>query len=112
LDATVFDWRQGEAANSARLVLRTNLSGTATSAEETVAIKLTYVRDAGARVDASATGGDVPQGQMVAVSTCVPPDLDQSHAVTSTSTCNSDGTGRTGGSITCPLPLQTTQLPN
>ena len=112
LDATVFDWRQGEAANSARLVLRTNLSGTATPAEETVAIKLTYVRDTGARVDASATGGDIPQGQMVAVSTCVPPDLDQSHAVTATSTCNSDGTGCASASITCPLSLQTSQLPN
>ena len=45
LDATVFDWRRGDdSANHVRLVTQTNLSGTTTSAPETVAIKLTYLR--------------------------------------------------------------------
>jgi hypothetical protein len=113
LDATVFEWRLGDgSANHVRLVTQTNLSGTATSAPETVAIKLTYLEEFGVRADAAATGGDVAAGQMYTVSTCVPPNLDQSQGVTSSGTCASDGTGCTGTSITCPVQLQSVELPN
>ena len=64
------------------------------------------------RADAAATGGDIAQGQMYTLSTCVPPNLDQSQGVTSSGMCNSDGTGCTGTSITCPGQLQTFELPN
>ena len=113
LDATVFDWRLGDdSANHVRLATQTNLSGTTTSAPETVAIKLTYLEQFGVRADAAATGGDIAQGQMYTLSTCVPPNLDQSQGVTSSGMCNSDGTGCTGTSITCPVRLQTFELPN
>lgn len=112
LDASVFAWRHGDTANHVRLVTHTNLSGTATAAAETVAIKLSYLKDAGVRADAAATGGDVAQGQMYVVTTCVPPDLDQSHAMTQTLTCSSDGTNCTGATSSCPAQLQTAELPN
>jgi hypothetical protein len=113
LDATVFDWRLGDdSANHVRLVMQTNLSGTTTLAPETVAIKLSYLEPYGVRADAVATGGDIASGQMYTVSTCVPPNLDQSQGVTSSGMCNSDGTGCTGTSITCPAPLQAFELPN
>ena len=87
-DASVFAWRQRDAGNHVRLVSKTNLSGTATDALETVAIKLSYLKDIGVRADAAATGGDVPQGQLFTVSTCVPPDLDQSQGVVSSGLCS------------------------
>jgi len=93
LDAEIFDWRHGDTANHARLVARTNLSATATSAPETVTMKLTWVKGAGVRVDAVASGGDVAPGQILKVSTCAPATLDPSRATTSTETCNSDGSG-------------------
>jgi hypothetical protein len=75
LDAAMFAWRQDDSANHVRLVARTNLAGTATPAAETVALKLTWLRDVGVRVDAAATGGDVPAGQVTTSSSCVAADL-------------------------------------
>jgi hypothetical protein len=112
LDAEVFAWRHGDSANHVRLVAQTNLAGTSSTAQETVAMKLTYIKDVGVRVDAAATGGDVAQGQMTVVSTCVPPDLDQSHASTSTHMCNADGSGCTGTALSCPAQLDTAEIPN
>jgi hypothetical protein len=91
LDAAVFAWRDGDDANKVRLVARTNLSTTASTAQETVAIKLAWLRDVGVRVDAAATGGDIPAGQVVIVNTCVGADLYQGRAMTTTRTCASDG---------------------
>ena len=51
LDAAVFAWREGDDANNVRLVARTNLSGTASPAPETVAIKLAWLKDVGVRAD-------------------------------------------------------------
>src|SRR4029079_11103865 len=112
LDADVFAWRHGDTANRVRLVTRTNLSGTATDAQETVAIKLTWIKDVGVRADAAATGGDIAQGEMHVVSTGVPVDLDQSHAMTATQTCNGDGSGCTGSTLSCASDLQTASIPN
>jgi hypothetical protein len=116
MDAKVFDWRHGDSANHVRLVTRTNLSASSTSAPETVTIKLTWIKDVGVRADAVATGGDIAQGQELKVSTCVPSNLDPSQATTSTETCNSDGTGCTtlAGSmtVTCGSGLQTADEPN
>jgi hypothetical protein len=70
-DAAAFAWRQGDSANRVRLVARTNLSTTATPAQETVAIKLAWLKDVGVRADAIATGGDIAPGQTIVVSTCV-----------------------------------------
>ena len=116
MDAKVFDWRHGDTENHVRVVAKTNLSATATSAPETVAIKLTWVKDVGVRADAAATGGDIPQGQVVKVGTCVPANLDQSQATTTTETCNSDGSGCTmaAGSmtLTCGAGLEAADEPN
>ena len=115
LDGKIFDWRQGDTANHVRLVTRTNLSNTATAAPETVTIKLTWIKDAGVRADAAATGGDVAQGQMLKVATCVPANLDRSQATTSTQTCNIDGSGcvTASGSTTpaCASGLETADEP-
>jgi hypothetical protein len=111
-DASVFAWRQRETGNHVRLVSKTNLSGTATDALETVAIKLSYLKDIGVRADAAATGGDVPQGQMFTVSTCVPPDLDQSQGVVSSGLCSGTGSGCLSTMITCPAQLGTLEVPN
>jgi hypothetical protein len=117
MDAKVFDWRQGDTANHVRVVTKANLSATATSAPETVAIKLTWIKDVGVRADAIATGGDVAQGQVLKVGTCVPANLDPTQATTSVETCSSDGTGcmTAVGSTTAPScgnGLQTADAPN
>ncbi len=105
LDAAVFAWRDGDDANKVRLVARTNLSGTASPAPETIAIKLAWLRDVGVRADAAATGGDIPPGQVVIVNTCVGADLYRGRAMTTTRTCGSDGTDCTAASdaatLTC-----------
>ena len=75
LDAVMFAWRQDDRANHVRLVGRANLSGTASPALELVALKLTWLKDAGVRVDAAATGRDIPEGQVTIVDTCVAADL-------------------------------------
>jgi hypothetical protein len=116
MDAKVFDWRHGDTVNHVRVVAKTNLSATATPVLETVAIKLTWMKDVGVRADAVASGGDIPQGQVVKVDTCVPASLDQSQATTTTETCNSDGSGCTmaAGSMTlsCGAGLETADEPN
>ena len=112
LDATVFAWRHADAANRVRLVTRTNLSSTATPALETVAIKLTWLKDVGVRADAIAAGGDIAQGQALVVSTCITADLNQASAMTSTKTCSIDGSACTGGTaLNCAAGLQTTDEP-
>ena len=77
LDASAFAWRQGDTANQVRLVAAANLSGTATPTPETVAIKLTWLKDVGVRAAGAATGGDIPPGGVELVSTCVGPDLER-----------------------------------
>jgi hypothetical protein len=76
LDASVFAWRQGDMANHVRLVTRTNLSTTATPAPETVAIKLTWLKDVGVRADGAVTGGDIPQGEVTTITSCVGANLE------------------------------------
>lgn len=93
LDGKIFEWRQGDTANHVRLVAKTNLSATRTAAPETVAVKLTWIKDVGVRADAVATGGDLPQGEVLKIATCVPAALDKSQATTSAETCESDGSG-------------------
>jgi hypothetical protein len=95
IDGKVFAWRDGDAANHVRLVTRTNLSGTATDAAETVALKLTWIKDVGVRADAAATGGDIGPGQVMIVNTCVGPDLNEATAMTAMRTCAADGSGCT-----------------
>jgi hypothetical protein len=75
LDAVMFAWRQGDSANHVRLAARANLSGPATPAPELVALKLTWLKDVGVRVDAVATGGDLLQGQPTTISSCIAADL-------------------------------------
>jgi len=76
LDASVFAWRQGDVANHVRLVTQANLAATATPAPETVAIKLTWLKDVGVRADGAATGGDIPPGEVETLSSCVGPNLE------------------------------------
>ena len=117
MDAKMFAWRHGDTANHVRLVTHTNLSQTATSAPETVTLKLTWLKDVGVRVDAVATDGDIPAGQMMMLDTCVGADLSPTSAMTQTQMCNSDGSGCTvtaGGATapTCAAGLTTADLPN
>jgi len=118
LTADVSEWRQGNDTIAVRLAVKTNLAETATSAPENVVLKLVWMRNAGVRVDAIATGGDVPSGQELKVSTCVPSDLNRSEASTSSQLCNTSGSScmTTAGSLTvaptCPAGLGTADEPN
>jgi hypothetical protein len=118
MTADVSEWRQGTDAIHVRLATKTNLAATATSAPETVVLKLFWMQNTGVRVDAIATGGDIPSGQVLKIDTCVPADLNQSEASTSSQICNTDGTGctATAGSMTtaptCPSGMGTADEPN
>jgi hypothetical protein len=107
-----------DAGNTDRVVTRTNLSQTATSAAETVVVKLKWLKTVGARADGAATGGDVPEGRALFVSTCVPASLDKADASTSAELCAVDGSsctplpGTGTGTITCPEGLQTPDRPS
>jgi hypothetical protein len=114
LDATAIGWHRPD-ANDVRIALNTNLLGPASSAAETVVIKLHWRKDIGARADAIATGGDVPQGNGLLVSTCVPATLDSASASTSEKLCSTSGNDCTQISgpqeITCPNGLGTVDAP-
>jgi hypothetical protein len=118
LSADVSEWRQGTQAIHVRLAAKTNLAETATSAPESVVLKLLWMQNTGVRVDAIATGGDIPSGQVLKLSTCVPSDLNQAEASTSSQICNTDGTSctATAGSMTsaptCPSGMGTADEPN
>jgi hypothetical protein len=75
LDAAAFAWRSDFTSNAVRLVWRANLADTPTAAPELVVVKLRWTKDVGVRADAVATGGGVPAGQTLPLSTCVGPDL-------------------------------------
>lgn len=111
LDARAFAWNRN-AANDVRVALRTNLEQTESTALETVAIKLRWRKDAGARADAVATGGDIPQGSLLFVSTCVPASLDRASASTTATVCSAAATACTPGTITCPNGLENPEEPN
>jgi hypothetical protein len=116
MDSTLFAWHRDDAANDVRVALQTNLEETATPLPETVVIKVHWRRDAGARADAVATGGDVPPGSRLIVSTCVPASLDRALASTSSTTCPSsfatDCTRLSGpAQLTCPNGLESSDLP-
>jgi hypothetical protein len=114
IDATAISWHRPD-ANDVRVALKTNLQETATPAAETVVIKLHWRKDTGARADAIATGGDVPQGNGLLVSTCVPASLDAASASTSAKLCSTAGSDCTQVSgpmeITCPNGLGTVDVP-
>ena len=116
LDGKIVDWRHGDTANHVRLVAKTDLSATRTAAPETVAIKMTWIKDVGVRADAAAAGGDLPQGEVLKMATCVSANLDKSEATTSLETCNSDGSGcrMAAGSTTpsCGTGLESADEPN
>jgi hypothetical protein len=118
LTADVSEWRQGNDTIHVRLAAKTNLAETATPAAESVVLKLFWMKDTGVRVDALATGGDVPSGQVLKVDTCVPADLNQAEASTSSQLCNTDGTnckataGSTATAPTCPSGMGTADEPN
>jgi hypothetical protein len=113
LDATAIGWHRDDVANDARVALRTNLDETATSALETVVVKLRWRRGTGVRVDAVATGGDVDEGSRLVVSTCVPPSLDEASASTSTMVCKWNECTSVSGpdQIDCPQGLETPDIP-
>jgi hypothetical protein len=74
LDARLFAWRRGFYSNAVRLVVRADLAP-ATTAPETVAIKLLWRRDVGVRADAAASGGDLPPDTVMRASSCVAADF-------------------------------------
>jgi hypothetical protein len=91
LDARVTGWHELGKASSNRVVTRTNLEETETSEPEIVAVKTRWIKGVGARADAIAAGGDVPQGSLLFVTTCVPATLDREDASTSTKLCTAPG---------------------
>jgi len=110
LDAMAISWHELGQASSLRVVSKTNLEDTESAAPETVAIKLRWLKGAGVRADAVATGGDIPQGSRMFVSTCVPPSLDRANASTSTKTCTVAEVDCTP-EVSCPNGLTTAEQP-
>jgi hypothetical protein len=110
LDATVIGWHELRSASSTRVVARTNLEETETSAPETVAIKVRWLRGIGARADAVAIGGDIPQGSRLFVSTCVQASLDRDEASTATKMCTLPGADCTPD-VSCAESLVTADHP-
>jgi hypothetical protein len=111
VDAKVIGWHELGQASSMRVVAKTNLAETQTTAPEIVAIKVRWIRGVGARADAVATNGDIPQGSALFASTCVPPSLDRQDASTSSKLCSGSGEDCTL-QITCPNDLMTADEPN
>ncbi len=115
LDANVAAWRIGDDANHIRIATRANLAGTATDAAETIIIKMSWLKDTGARADAVVTSGDVPSGQVIFINSCVGASLAAADVMTTSRQCASDHTGCTapiGGTLSCPTGLTTIEEPN
>jgi hypothetical protein len=110
LDATMIGWHELGEASRTRVVARTNLSETQTSAPETVAIKTRWIRGTGARADAVATGGDIPPGVRLFASACVPPSLNRDDASTAAKLCTSPGED-CSPEVTCPNGLTSAEEP-
>jgi hypothetical protein len=109
-DGTAAAYTLDKSETASRVVVRTNVEGTDTDAEELVAIKVHSKKGVGTRADAIATGGDIPAGQALFASTCIGPDLDPATASTSKRLCSLDGSDCTVLSgpetITCPSGLE------
>jgi hypothetical protein len=87
-----------------RVATTANLEATPTPTPEDVVLKLHWVKDAGARVDALATNGDVPAGTTLLVSECIPASLQADATVTSVAACNAAGMACVAVSGANPLP--------
>jgi hypothetical protein len=117
LDANVVAWRVGDNANHLRIVTHTNLDATSSQTTEDVVIKMKWQKDVGVRADAVATGGDIPSGKAVFVSSCVGPSLTVAATNTTTRECTTDGNGCTvssgaiDGGMMCPNDLATVDQP-
>jgi hypothetical protein len=88
VDAAALGIRHDKDENQSRVVLKTNLAETPTDAQELVIVKLHWRKADGARADAVAVGGDVPAGQELRISTCVPASLSSADASTVSVTCD------------------------
>jgi len=106
--------RHDQDENQIRVVLKTNLDETKTDAEELVIIKLHWRKADGARADAVAVGGDIPSGQELRISTCVPASLDPASASTVSVTCDVTDTSCTSSTseLACPSAFQSDTAPN
>jgi hypothetical protein len=114
VDAAAIGVRHGQDQNELRVVLKTNLEETKTDAEELVIVKLDWQKADGARADAIAVGGDIPQGQELRISTCVPASLDFASASTVSVTCDITDTScsSSNSELMCPAALQSDTAPN
>jgi hypothetical protein len=115
MDANVAAWRIDDNANHIRIATRANLASSATDAAETMIIKLSWLKDAGARADAVITDGDVPSGQAIFINSCVGASLSAADVMTTSRQCASDGSGctaPTGGTLSCPSGLTTVDEPD
>ncbi|HVW30080.1 MAG TPA: hypothetical protein VHC69_32200 [Polyangiaceae bacterium] len=114
VDAAAIGVRHGQDQNELRVVLKTNLEETKTDAQELVIVKLDWRQADGARADAIAVGGDIPQGQELQISTCVPASLDPASASTVSVTCDVTDTSCTSSSseLMCPAAFQSDMAPN
>jgi hypothetical protein len=110
LDATMIGWHELDTASRTRVVARTNLAETQTSAPELVIIKTRWTKGVGARADAIATGGDIPSGVSLRASACVPPSLDRKDESTSAKLCTEPGEDCTP-EVTCPNGLTSAEEP-
>jgi hypothetical protein len=114
LDAATIGVRHDAEENELRVVLKTNLEETETDAQELVIVKLHWRKADGARADAIAVGGDVPQGKELRLSTCVPASLDPAAASTVSASCDFTDASCTSSTsdLTCPAAFESDTAPN
>jgi hypothetical protein len=114
IDAAAIGVRHDMDENELRVVVKTNLEETKTDAQELLIVKLHWRKADGARADAIAVGGDIPQGQELRISTCVPASLDEGEASTVSVSCDFTDTSCTSSTseLMCPSAFQSDTAPN
>jgi hypothetical protein len=114
VDSAAIGVRHDQDENELRVALKTNLEETKTDAEELVIIKLHWRKGDGARADAIAVGGDIPPGQELRISTCVPAILDPGAASTVSVSCSFDDASCSSSTsdLMCPAAFQSDTPPN
>lgn len=114
VDASAIGVRHDMDENELRVVVKTNLEETMTDAQELLIVKLHWRKADGARADAIAVGGDVPQGQELRISTCVPASLDPAAASTVSVSCGLNDSSCTSSTseLMCPDAFQSDTAPN
>jgi hypothetical protein len=114
MTGTATSFTQDRQTIAVRIATTANLAESPTPAPESLVIKLHWMKDSGARLDAIATNGDVPAGKTLLVSECVPVSLEASTTVTTVAACNASGLACTAlaGRLPLSCPAGALDLPN